>query len=85
MKILAKYLKDKRTSAKLSQSAVAEKLGYSTPQFISNWERGVSHPPVKSLRKIADLYKISADELFEVLLKAVLTKVAEDLRRQFKR
>lgn len=39
---LAELLKEKRLAAHISQKTVAEKLGYTTAQFISNWERGVS-------------------------------------------
>ena len=62
---------------------IAEKLGYSTSQFISNWERGISQPPLNTLRKIAELYKINADEMFNVLLDATIAQVEVDLRRKF--
>jgi len=61
--MLADFLKQKRVAAGLSQRDVADKLGYSTPQFISNWERGVSHPPINALKKLGELYKVSADDL----------------------
>ena len=35
------YLKSKRTKAQLSQTEVSEALGYTSPQFISNFERGL--------------------------------------------
>lgn len=81
--MLADFLKEKRVAAGLSQKDVADKLGYSTPQFISNWERGVSHPPINALKKIGEMYKVSADELFEVTLNATIQDVTQDLRRKF--
>ena len=81
--MLSDFLKDKRMAAGLSQRDVADKLGYSTPQFISNWERGVSHPPISALKKLGDLYKISADELFEITLNTTIHEVTQDLRRKF--
>lgn len=81
--VLADFLKTKRMSAGLSQREVADKLGYSTPQFISNWERGVSHPPISALKKLGDLYKISAEDLFEVTLNATIQDVTQELRRKF--
>lgn len=81
--MLADFLKQKRVSAGLSQRDVADKLGYSTPQFISNWERGVSHPPINALKKLGELYKVSADDLFEVTLNATVQDVTQDLRRKF--
>lgn len=80
---LADFLKTKRIAAGLSQRDVADKLGYSTPQFISNWERGVSHPPITALKKLGDLYKVPADDLFEVTLKATIQEVTQDLKRKF--
>lgn len=81
--MLADFLKQKRVTAGLSQRDVADKLGYSTPQFISNWERGVSHPPISALKKLGELYKISAEDLFEVTLNATVQEVTQDLRRKF--
>ena len=80
---LAELLKEKRIVANLSQWEVAKKLGYTTPQFVSNWERGVSTPPVQVLNKIADLYGTSSDELFEALLFATIQKIKKELRRKF--
>lgn len=81
--ILAKFLKEKRVQSGLSQKDVAEKLGYSTSQFISNWERGISHPPLNTLRSLSQLYKINPEEMFEVLLKATVAQVEVDLKKKF--
>lgn len=81
--ILADFLKQKRVAAGLSQRDVADKLGYTTPQFISNWERGVSTPPISALKNLGVMYLISADELFEVTLKSTIEAVTRDLRRKF--
>ncbi len=82
---LANFLKEKRIASGLSQGDVADKLGYSTAQFISNWERGVAAPPVNILKKLAELYKVNAEELFEVVLEEKIREVTNDLRRRFKR
>ena len=81
--MLSDFLKTKRISAGLSQKDVADRLGYSTPQFISNWERGVSQPPITILKKLGEIYKVSADEVFEVTLNATITEVTQDLKRKF--
>lgn len=83
MNSLGKVLKDKREKAGFSQAEVSKKLGYSSPQFISNWERGLSTPPVTSLRAIAQLYKISPDNLFQIYLKTTLKQIEADLRKKF--
>lgn len=81
--MLADFLKQKRVAAGLSQRDVADKLGYTTPQFISNWERGVSQPPINALKRLGEMYKVSADELFEVTLTTTVNDVTNDLRRKF--
>jgi transcriptional regulator with XRE-family HTH domain len=76
---LAGFLKEKRVSAGLTQSEVAKKLGYSSPQFVSNWERGLANPPVFVLRDLTKMYKVSADQMFDLLVDDVKT----DLHREF--
>ncbi len=80
---LAKFLKEKRTLAGLSQKDVATKLGYSTSQFISNWERGISQPPIHTLRTLATMYSVAADHMFEVLVSTTIDQVQEDLKQKF--
>lgn len=67
-KKLGEYLRRKREALRLTQSEVAQRLGYGSPQFISNIERGISNVPVKSLRIMIDLYQISANEVINILL-----------------
>jgi transcriptional regulator with XRE-family HTH domain len=76
---LAGFLKEKRVSAGLTQSEVAKKLGYSSPQFVSNWERGLANPPVFVLRDLTKMYKVSADQMFDLLV----DDVKSDLHREF--
>lgn len=79
---LAKFLKEKREHSGLSQKQVSEKLGYSTPQFVSNWERGLAAPPPRALKKLADLYRISVDDIFDTILQSTLQQVTADLKRK---
>ena len=46
-KKLGTYLKQVRETSGLTQHDVSAKLGYSSPQFISNIERGISVVPLK--------------------------------------
>jgi transcriptional regulator with XRE-family HTH domain len=82
---LADYLKKSRENVGLSQTFVSSKLGYSSPQFVSNWERGLSHPPLKSLKKIAKLYKLRDKELFDIFVNSYLVEVESDLRKKIQR
>lgn len=61
---LGQFLRQKRLEKGLSQVSVAKKLGYSS-QFIANWERGVSSPPMQALKKIVDIYGINQRDFLE--------------------
>lgn len=74
---LAAYLKEKRIQVGLTQSEVAKKLGYSSPQFVSNWERGLANPPVFVLRDLTKMYKVPVDELFDLIV--------EDFKQELQR
>lgn len=65
---LGNYLKNKRNESGLTQSEVATKLGYSSPQFISNFERGLCSPPLKNLKTLVKLYKIPVEEIMTLIL-----------------
>jgi transcriptional regulator with XRE-family HTH domain len=67
-KKLPDFLKECRTRAGLSQLAVARAVNYSSPQFVSNWERGVSLPPLPVFGKLIDLYKIKRHEIIDLLV-----------------
>lgn len=60
-------LKALREKAGLSQTAVAKQLDYSTPQFVSNWERGLSMPPLDVMPLLSSIYKISATEMINIV------------------
>ncbi|MEZ4744053.1 MAG: helix-turn-helix transcriptional regulator [Bdellovibrionota bacterium] len=55
---LGLFLKNGREERNMTQSEVAGFLGYSTPQIVSNWERGLATPPLKVIPKLAFLYGI---------------------------
>jgi len=80
---LALFLKDSRVRCGLSQGDVAKQLGYTTPQYVSNWERGLATPSSRVLYKLAALYQVSADELYEILLRQVLERTERELRKDF--
>ena len=65
--LVGSKLKEWRENANLSQAETAKQLEYSSPQFISNWERGISLPPLEVLPKLMKLYGISADALTKIM------------------
>lgn len=68
MRTLNDYLRQKRLDSGLSQLDVARVLGYSSPQFVSNWERGLVSPPLETIAVLIDLYKISSGEVIDRIL-----------------
>ena len=73
--------KNLREKAGLTQREVSDALGYSTPQFISNVERGRCRFPVQKLPKIKKLYKLSAEQVIDLFL----SEERLSLMRVFKR
>lgn len=68
MRTLNDYLRQKRLDSGLSQLDVAKVLGYSSPQFVSNWERGLVSPPLETIAVLIDLYKIPSGEVVNKIL-----------------
>jgi transcriptional regulator with XRE-family HTH domain len=60
--------KSLRERAGLTQRDVSDSLGYSTPQFISNVERGRCRFPVQKLTRIKKLYRLSNDQILDLFL-----------------
>lgn len=83
MKPLKDLLKDARAEAGYTQKQIADKFGYDSAQFVSNWERGVSSPPLKTLKKLAALYHIDATVLFETVLDQELRSARQKVHKAF--
>lgn len=66
-RLVGRFLKQSREKVGMTQQELARRLSYSTAQFISNWERGVSLPPLDLLPKIAVNLSIPPRQLIEVL------------------
>jgi transcriptional regulator with XRE-family HTH domain len=68
-KVLGDFLQSRRIKAGLSQGDVATKLGYSSPQFISNFERGLCAPPLNKLKMLLALYDLNGEDVMKLMLK----------------
>lgn len=62
MQTIGKRLAEIRKAKKFKQTELAEMLNVSQ-QVISNIERGVTAPDIEQLKKFADIYNISLDQL----------------------
>lgn len=73
--------KQLRERAGLTQREVSDALGYSTPQFISNVERGRCRFPIQKLSKIRKLYRMSVEQTVNM----IVAEERQDLLKVFKR
>lgn len=60
--MISMRIRELRKQAKLTQEMMAEKIGVSR-QAITKWETGLGVPDIENLVVIADLFKLSLDEL----------------------
>jgi transcriptional regulator with XRE-family HTH domain len=82
------YLAEARDKAGLTQREVSLALGYSSAQFISNFERGIAVPPLKKLKILMKLYDIRVDTVVEMILDAereIMSSVLEPKVRKRER
>lgn len=82
-KSLGAFLKERRTALGLSQADLARDLGYGSPQYVSDWERGHSGVPMKRLLALADALEIDRDTLFDLLLDFSLQRVESELKAEY--
>lgn len=59
-----------RVARKLTQKQIADELGYGTAQFVSNWERGISEPPLTSIVALAKILGTGRNALIDMIFAA---------------
>ncbi len=65
--MIGELIKEKRESAGLTQSQLAQKLGYDSPQFVSLVERGLSKPPYEMIGKLVVLVGLPEKRIIKFL------------------
>lgn len=81
--VLGSFLKMKREKSGLTQKQVSDALGYTTPQFVSSWERGEREPPMNVIWRLASIYNMSAEKIFDVMLDYRQKMIEQELRAEF--
>jgi transcriptional regulator with XRE-family HTH domain len=76
---MGSFLKEIRQKRNITQAELAKKLGYTTSQFVSNWERGLCSPPLDSIVEIANFLAIPKSTIMNLILEQ--TKV--ELEKRF--
>lgn len=69
-------LKSARVVKQMSQVEVGKRLGYKNGQFISNWERGLSMPPISKVKDLCKLYGIEKKKMIGLYIKAKLNEIS---------
>lgn len=75
-----KLIRESRMKWGLTQTAISNVFGYTSPQFISNWERGISGPSEKTARKLCRVLQIPPEIYFEAFRKDYMVR---QLKRTF--
>ncbi len=75
---IAQNIRELRKKYNMSQEFVAEKLGYKSFTTIQKWESGVSEPPIKKAKVLADLFHIDLDELYGSSIPAAAPSLSPD-------
>lgn len=65
---LGQYLRQWRTDAGVKQHELAQLLGYKSPQFVSNWERGLCAPPMDQIKPILNALKVDPGQFIKIYL-----------------
>lgn len=77
------YFKTLRLNAGLSQRAVSDKLGYTSSQFVSNWERGLCGFPPSKISKAAKIFGTTPTQLInQIVYEYRMTLVHEATRNR---
>jgi transcriptional regulator with XRE-family HTH domain len=76
--------KSMRLKSGLSQGAVAKKMGYTSGQFVSNWERDLSVPPVETIPKIAKIYGVDQKDFIDKWVELRVADFRRDLLSRLK-
>jgi len=77
---LAKILHEAREKSGLTQYELAKRLGYTSGQFVSNWERGKSRPPRHILKQLSQAVGVKVKIIKEIYRQEVISALMEKLR-----
>lgn len=76
---LREFLKKRRAELGYTQTHIAGALGYSSPQYISNVERGTCFFPRGRVRKLAKVLETSVEDLVERMILDFIADLKKDV------
>ena len=77
---LGEYLQACRIKKGLTQKDVSEALGYSSAQFISNFERWRAVPPLSKLPKLIKILEMNSDTYIDLYMDGLYGELKEKLQ-----
>ncbi len=83
--MLGKVLQLHRKAKSLTQRELAEALGYGSAQFVSDWEREYSRPPVPKIRRLSKLLAMPTDEILRWLIEDEKTLIESSIMARAKK
>lgn len=77
---LAATLKTARINANVTQKQLAKSLGWGTAQYVSNFERGLSTPPVKDIPKICSIINLDTKIVYRLLCDVQVERIQKKFK-----
>lgn len=78
---IGSFIRENRIKQGLTQNDIAKYLGLSTYQHISNIERDVVTPSLKSLNKMAKILKVDSSKLENMIIDQKIDLIRKRSRR----
>lgn len=80
LKNFGEYLKTAREAKGLSQAELASRLGYTSPQFVSNVERGIVLLPLEAIRKAIRILDLNREKVIDLIIDHTKARVAKGMK-----
>lgn len=77
--VLGQLVKEYRLRSGLTQIELANKLGYSIPQFVSLMENGHSKIPLNVLGELISFLKIPEKKVYEILVDSYIKEARQQI------
>ena len=82
---IGQIIRTLREKKGLTQTDLAIKLGYRTPQFVSLFERGLSKVPLETLGQLSVILNFPANRMMDLILRDFENDVAKKIKSGRKR
>ncbi|NCN39611.1 helix-turn-helix transcriptional regulator [bacterium] len=79
------YFKQIRLDQGLTQSQLANLLGFKSAQIVSNWERGQCAPPTNSIGELIQHFNLDMNEVLDMITAANRDYLQQEFKRARKK